>query len=370
VRRHLLAFPFALVILLLVGVTASVARPVLPPQATGPDRTLTVMTRNLYFGADLTPVITATSEEEFLSEAVEAFQTALASDFPARASAIADEIVAEEPALVGIQEATWWRTSTLTDPPQPVDELSVDFVGLILEELAERGASYEAIEIVEGFDAEAAVEDLGVNVRLTVGDVMLARTDLPTSQLKISNVQSGTYDTKVVLPTPIGELEFPRQWISADVKVRGTEARVITTHLESIAAPFRIGQAMELLAGPADTSLPVVAIGDFNAEITAEGDASALMLDAGFEDAWEIARPGEDGLTCCQEADLRNPVSALTSRIDLILVRGDFGVDDIRVFGDEPQPDLSDLGVLYPSDHAGVVADLVLPRQPSGRPGR
>jgi endonuclease/exonuclease/phosphatase family metal-dependent hydrolase len=368
--RRLLAFPFALVILLLVGVTASMARPVLPPQATGPDRTLTVMTRNLYFGADLTPVITATSEEEFLSEAVEAFQTALASDFPARASAIADEIVAEEPALVGIQEATWWRTSTLTEPPQPVDELSVDFVGLILEELAERGASYEAIEIVEGFDAEAAVEDLGVNVRLTVGDVMLARTDLPTSQLKISNVQSGTYDTKVVLPTPIGELEFPRQWISADVKVRGTEARVITTHLESIAAPFRIGQAMELLAGPADTSLPVVAIGDFNAEITAEGDASALMLDAGFEDAWEIARPGEDGLTCCQEADLRNPVSALTSRIDLILVRGDFGVDDIRVFGDEPQPDLSDLGVLYPSDHAGVVADLVLPRQPSGRPGR
>jgi endonuclease/exonuclease/phosphatase family metal-dependent hydrolase len=368
--RRLLALPFALVILLLVGVTASMARPVLPPQATGPDRTLTVMTRNLYFGADLTNVITATSEEEFLSEAVEAFQTALASDFPARASAIADEIVAEQPALVGIQEATWWRTSTLTDPPQPVAEMSVDFVGLILEELAERGVGYEAIETVEGFDAEAEVPDLGLSVRLTVGDVMLARTDLPTSQLRISNIQSGTYDAMITLESPVGDLDFPRQWISADVTVRGKQVRVLTTHLESIAAPFRIGQALELLAGPADTTLPVVAIGDFNAEITVEGDASARMLEAGFEDAWEIARPGEAGLTCCQDADLRNEGSDLTSRIDLVLVRGDVGVDDIRVFGDDPQPGLSDYGVLYPSDHAGVVADLVLPHQPPGRPGR
>jgi hypothetical protein len=38
-----------------------------------------------------------------------------------------------------------------------------------------------------------------------------------------------------------------------------------------------------VLAGPADTMLPVAASGDFNAEITDEGDASARMLEAGFE---------------------------------------------------------------------------------------
>ncbi len=369
-RRHLLALPLALLLVLLLGATASLARPALPPQAEGPDRTLTVMTRNLYFGAGLTDVLAAQTEEEFLTEAIAAFETAMASDFPARAAAIADEIVDEEPALIGIQEATWWTTTTLTDPPQPVPAMTVDFVGLILDELADRGASYTAVETVEGFDAEIPVEQLGASVRLTVGDVLLARTDLPTSRLKISNVQSGTYDTMISLPSPIGELAFPRQWISADVKVRGAQARVITTHLESIAAPVRIGQALELLAGPADTGLPVIAIGDFNAQITAEGDASALLLDAGFEDAWATARPGEPGLTCCQDDDLRNPVSDLTSRIDLILTRGEFRVEDVRVVGDEPQPSLSDLGVLYPSDHAGVVADLVLPHPRTARAGR
>jgi endonuclease/exonuclease/phosphatase family metal-dependent hydrolase len=361
-RRQLLAFPFALIVLLVLGVTAAVARPVLPPNATGPDRNLTVMTRNIYFGADLGPVLEAETPSAFLHEAIAAFEQAMASDFPARAAAIADEIVEEEPALVGIQEATWWRTSTLTEPPTPIAEYSVDFVGLILDELDDRGASYEAIATVEGFDAEVPVESLDASVRLTVGDVLLARTDLPTSQLKISNVQTGTYDTKVSIESPIGELTFPRQWISADVKVRGKTARVITTHLESIAVEPRVGQTVELLAGPASTSLPVVAIGDFNAETSVAGDSSARMLDAGFVDAWNVARPAEEGLTCCQDPWLRNPVSDLTSRIDLVLTRGAFRVRDVRVVGDEPDPGLSAWGVLYPSDHAGVVAELVLPR--------
>jgi endonuclease/exonuclease/phosphatase family metal-dependent hydrolase len=361
VRRQLLAFPFALVVLLVVGVTAAVARPALPSGATGPDRNLTVMTRNIYFGADLDPVLVAETPAEFLTAAIGAFEQAMASDFPSRAAAIADEIVAEEPALVGIQEATWWRTSTLTDPPTMPD-ISIDFVKLILDELDAQGASYEAIATVEGFDAEVPVEALGVSVRLTVGDVLLARTDLPTSQLKISNVQSGTFETMVSIDEPIEGLTFPRQWISADVKVRGKQARVITTHLESIAAPVRIAQAAELLAGPASTSLPVIAIGDFNAETTDPGDASAMMLAADFVDAWDVAQPPGDGLTCCQDPDLRNGTSDLTSRIDLVLTRGDFGVKDVRVVGDEPDTGLSPLGVLYPSDHAGVVADLVLPR--------
>jgi endonuclease/exonuclease/phosphatase family metal-dependent hydrolase len=334
---------------------------VLPPSATGPDRHLTVMTRNIYFGADLDPVLAADDVDEFFEAAVGAFNEAMASDFPARAAGIADEIVAEEPALVGIQEATWWRTTALTDPPI-MPEISIDFVELILEELDARGASYEALATVEGFDAEIPVETLGASVRLTVGDVLLARTDLPTSQLKISNVQSGTYDERVTFVSPVGALEFPRQWISADVKVRGKQARVVTTHLESIDEDVRVAQAVELLAGPASTSLPVIAIGDFNAETSEADDSSATMLGAGFSDAWEVAHPAEDGLTCCQDPDLRNETSDLTSRIDLILTRGGFGVDDVRVVGDEPDTELSGLGVLYPSDHAGVVADLVLPR--------
>jgi endonuclease/exonuclease/phosphatase family metal-dependent hydrolase len=365
-RRFALVLQFALVLLLLVGVTAALARPVPPSTPVGPDRTLTVMARNIYFGADLAPALAAQSSEEFFAAAVGAFEEAQASDFPARAAAIADEIVADGPALVGIQEATWWRTGPFQDPA-PAEDVLVDFVGLILAELDQRGASYEAIATVEGFDAELPVDlgpELQLDIRLTVGDVMLARTDLRPAELALSNIQTGTFGAMVSLPSPVGQLDFPRQWISVDAKSRGLTTRVITTHLESISAAVRTAQAVELLAGPASTSLPVVAMGDFNAETHVAGDASATMLAAGFVDAWDVAGDGP-GLTCCQDADLRNETSALDKRIDLVLTRGDFGVNDVRVVGDEPQPGLSALGVLYPSDHAGVVADLVLPR-----PGR
>jgi len=347
------------VLTLVLGMTPGSAGPP-HPVPVGSDRTVTVMTRNLYFGADLEPVIAAQTPEQFLSAAVGAFEQAQASDFRARAAAMADEIAAEAPALVGMQEATWWRVGPLGDAA-PAETPLVDFVGLIVDALADRGADYVVLESVEGFDAELPVPaPIGLDVRLTVGDVLLARADMPTSRLKLSNLQSGQYATTAVIPTPIGNLPFTRQWISVDAKVWGRQFRFVTTHLESIAAPFRIGQAMELRDGPADTGLPVVAVGDFNAPITAAGDASSVLLAAGFVDAWGAVHPGDPGPTCCQDADLRNPVSDLTSRIDLVLTRGGFTVADVRRVGVQPDPNLSPLGVLYPSDHAGVVADLVL----------
>jgi hypothetical protein len=62
------------------------------------------------------------------------------------------------------------------------------------------------------------------------------------------------------------------------------------------------------------------------------------------------------GDTCCQDADLLNDASDLTSRIDLILYDG--AVEPLmgEVVGDEPA-DRIDSG-LWPSDHAGVVATL------------
>ena len=54
-----------------------------------------------------------------------------------------------------------------------------------------------------------------------------------------------------------------------------------------------------------------------------------------------------------------NPVSLLTERIDFVLFRGDFAVHSVEVVGDEPV-DRTPSG-LWPSDHAGVVAQLEVP---------
>jgi hypothetical protein len=64
------------------------------------------------------------------------------------------------------------------------------------------------------------------------------------------------------------------------------------------------------------------------------------------------------GLTCCQAELDNNPVSQLYQRIDLILTLGNAEVQNIALFGADPATRIA--GGLWPSDHAGVAAQLVL----------
>ena len=59
-------------------------------------------------------------------------------------------------------------------------------------------------------------------------------------------------------------------------------------------------------------------------------------------------------------ANLLNPISQLSERIDLVLFRGGFHVEDIRLVGEKPSDRIPP--GLWPSDHAGVVATLRIPR--------
>jgi hypothetical protein len=369
-RRRAVFIPLLAALALIAGSAAASAVPK-HPTPVGPDRTVTVMTRNLYFGADLAPVLLAGTPEAFLGAAIGAYEQSLGSDFPARAAAVAREIAANDPALVGLQEVTWWRVGAYGNPA-PAEYPLVDFAGAILAELAALGEPYRLAAVVPGFDVELPVPlpDGPVDVRLTVGDALLVRA-APSSVVKVSNVQHGYYGTTFSFLSPIGEVSFPRQWISADVKVRGREFRFITTHLESVAPYFRWAQAGELLAGPGATTLPVVAVGDFNSELDETfalpgggpvvPDSAGVMLAGGFEDAWSTVHT-TDEFTCCFDGDLADPDAELYSRIDLILTRGGFGVTDVRRVGVAPDTGLSVFDrPLYPSDHAGVVADLVLP---------
>ncbi len=200
--------------------------------------------------------------------------------------------------------------------------------------------------------------------------VILARTDLPPGQLKLSNPQSGTYNARVpLLPNPLDPdpphgFQFTNSWQSIDAKVRGTRFRFITTHLDALAPGGAVSgpQAQELLGGPANTPLTVVLAGDMNSGPQFSPAAYDTFLAGGLTDTWTAAGLGAPPLTCCHLApnDLASdPNATYTEDDDHVFTRGKLEVLDEHLVGDTapnpvPEP------FIWPSDHAGVVATLAI----------
>lgn len=334
------------------------------------DRAVTVMTRNLYFGADLTPAITARTVPELIGAVSHIFGVVQASNIPARAEAIAAEVAAVGPDLVGVQEVVLWRSQCPSDfaPVPNAVFVEFDYLQSLLDALTARGAAYEVVAVHETNDLEApGFTTRGFcDVRFTDREVILARVDRAHNDpLVLTNVQDGTFVAQVSFDLPTGATYTQRRgWLSVDVEARGAQFRFVTTHLEpeSLVAEVNAvqeAQGAEVLAGPANTTLPVVYVCDCNSRADGTGTATyADALAAGFADAWLERERHDPGLTCCQAEDLRNPVSLFDQRIDLVLVRGRAHVRQIQTVGGA-QEDRTPDG-LWPSDHAGVVATLQL----------
>jgi hypothetical protein len=323
------------------------------PGSSNRDREVTVMSRNLYLGASLTPLIVGPDP---LAAVRQVWAQVQATDFPLRAQALADEIVDEEPLLVGLQEVTTYRQGALLDPA-PAETVVYDFLQILLDELAERGASYRVIESVENFDGElphvGGTAATNFDLRLTDRDVIIARADVPTSQLQVLGTDSGNFDAALTLPIGGQLTPIVRGWVSADVKHRGQSFRFVNTHPEAFSDEANAAQIAELLEEPLATSLPVVLVGDLNATPTSA--AMAPLFAAGFVDTAVSAASNDPGPTCCFDATVTG--GTLNSRIDYVLYRGRFEPVAQRRVGHLPE---DRIGGLYPSDHAGVVADLVL----------
>jgi endonuclease/exonuclease/phosphatase family metal-dependent hydrolase len=319
-------------------------------------RQVTVMTQNLYLGTDLNPIFAAGNQFALFAAVGNGWAQVQSNDFPTRAEAIADEIAAAKPDLVGLQEATLYRTDFPPDgPATPAATVAYDYLDLLLEALADRGLSYERVAVFNGTDVELpAGLPPTLDVRFTDRIALLARTDEKTADLKLSNPQSGRYPTALMLNTVFGQLTAPRGWTSVDVKIRGKSFRFVNTHLEAFAAAVRNPQAAQLLAGPAATELPIVVVGDFNSGPGFDLGAYGILLAGGFSDAAAGA-----GVTCCHKNDLHEANAPLTKRVDLVLTRGGFDTVSADVLG-EQLADRTPSG-LWPSDHAGVVATLQLP---------
>jgi hypothetical protein len=90
---------------------------------------LTLMTQNLYLGADLSPIFVATTPQEFVAAVGSAYNKIQASNFVERANSIANEIKQTRPDLIGLQEVSLLRTQSPSDgPTTPATNVSLDYL--------------------------------------------------------------------------------------------------------------------------------------------------------------------------------------------------------------------------------------------------
>ncbi|MFF0729154.1 endonuclease/exonuclease/phosphatase family protein [Streptomyces sp. NPDC004134] len=321
-------------------------------------RAVGVATYNVYLGADLKPLFDAGSQAELVTRAGEVYAAMEATDFRERAAALADLLAARAPEVVGLQEVARWERGPAGG------ELTVryDFLRLLLDELAARGTPYRAVAANDNFTGRMPVSATE-EARFTDRDVIVVRDGPPASRPRTSRATSAAYDAKATLPSRIPGLSFevPRGWSSVDVTVRGGTFRFATTHLEAFGTPeVRAAQARELAAALAVSPHPVVLTGDFNSRPTDASGAYGILAEAGYADAWTAAGGGpEGGWTAGQSGSLLAG-NELSHRIDHVLYAPD-GVRAVaaEVVGDR-EADRSAPTGFWPSDHAGVVAELRL----------
>ncbi|MEZ5076619.1 MAG: endonuclease/exonuclease/phosphatase family protein [Solirubrobacterales bacterium] len=293
----------------------------------GKGKTVNVMTRNLYLGADLGPALGSTSQADFFEANGGIVRQVEATNFPVRARGLAKEILANEPDLVGLQEVALWREAPpsvgpiLTGTPA-ASKVKYDFLEELLGQLNKKKKLYKAVVVQDEFDFEAPANANGipgdgpgggvgllanteVNGRLTMRDVILKRL---RSGVVTTKPQSGNFANPLVVQVAGGtEVSVTRGWTAIDAKVRGSKKfRFVNSHLEAFddetAHPsIRALQASELVAkgGPANAKLPVILLGDFNSDVKTEvkpGDSQAyrVLRKAGFRERRQ-AKPN----TCC-----------------------------------------------------------------------
>jgi endonuclease/exonuclease/phosphatase family metal-dependent hydrolase len=321
------------------------------------DRDVTVMSRNLYLGADIITAATATSLDDLKQRATTLFQTVQQTNFPVRAKAIAREIDTNHPDLVGLQEVALWRRTPdgVTNTVKDANVVVYDFLASLQKEIKVRGLHYKAAVTQQEADFEVPTS-LNYDLRLTMRDVILVRTG-SGAEVKVHKTLKGNYTNKLSVNVPSGTIDSIRGWTAVDATVGKRAFRFVNTHLEAYGGELREKQAKQLLGGPlASKKKQIILVGDLNSDAR-DADPDGLAYKAiragGFVDAFKKA-PATSG----QDEKLDNPVSKLKRYIDHIMSRPSLKTIKTRVVGNKPSDRISGL---WPSDHAGTVATLRLP---------
>ncbi|HSI80129.1 MAG TPA: endonuclease/exonuclease/phosphatase family protein [Solirubrobacterales bacterium] len=376
--------PLTVAILAVLALAGMLAAPVAADAAkkrAGKGTKVKVMTRNLFLGADLGPAISAPNTAAFAAANGGILRDVDETDFPRRARLLANEIRNKKPDLVGLQEVALWRTAepsavpVLTGVPTATD-VKYDFLALLLAEInrdqGKKAIRYRPVVAQPEFDFEAPAdyneevddgiefpgfEDAEINGRLTMRDVILRRMK---AGVKVRNPRGGNFQNPLELTVSGLPVTVTRGWTSTVARVRGSKRfKFVNTHLEafddeSVQPSIRRLQALEVVNGPAKAKMPVVLLGDFNSDTVTEvqeGDAQAFraILNAGFKH-----RATRNPRSCCVNDLFSAPPTQFDHVVDHVVAKPGKRVKRLAssVVG------LSQIGGIYPSDHAGVFSRL------------
>jgi endonuclease/exonuclease/phosphatase family metal-dependent hydrolase len=364
---------------------------------------LTVMSRNLYLGADLSPALTANNPQQVIDAGGEIVNQVHATKFPSvRAASIAAEIKKRKPDIVGLQEAAWWRTAptdfnVVANGPSATqtDPLGGDFLTDLLNAVnsggkasaakkGKKGVRYVLAAVKPEFDFELPVNDdpsggglFGAdhNERLTMRDAILVRRGVG---IKFNHVNSGTFNTLLRENVAgVTTVDVTRGWTSVDVKARGRSLHVVDTHLEAFDSQgnnttnqgtsvgkgeVREAQAKQLVTPMPNGAvragkIPTLLIGDMNSDddtVQPNGDRNAYMalLAGGFSE-----RSTSSPLGCCLNDPFLvggpNSINDFDHQVDHILTNRS-RIKFVKGFVDGRAP----VNGLYPSDHAALTSVL------------
>jgi hypothetical protein len=322
-----------------------------------------VMTRNLFIGADLAPVLAAQTPAQFIAAAQMTLAEIAASDFPSRAELLAQEIASKRPHLVGLQEVSKITVNGTTGVAP-----FRDYLEDVLNALAAHGADYRAVGVVNNLDVTVPIPGIGL-VRTLDRDVVIARADVPAGPITVPGCRPSAdgcnYLTFVSVPTPFGTtLAIERGFVVVDAVAEGQPVRFVNTHLEIPELPVIVQslQAAELIARvsalPLVPDSAVMVVGDINSGPTdtpvVVGGMTAvppyMQLAAVLADVWDVRQGNPPGFTCCT-ASLSSPEFDAFKRVDVIFAGGlpftaramNVGADDKTATG------------LWASDHLGVL---------------
>jgi endonuclease/exonuclease/phosphatase family metal-dependent hydrolase len=380
------------------------------------DSTVTVMTRNVYLGADVGAALSLIPDMPGAAQSL--WDQLRATDIIARAPALAREIVAAKPDVLGMQEVASWECRAGLGGSTVV----FDFLSLILDatraagvpyvvasangsEARNPGYSIPAIPFVTMVHDPATFQPLfgsdDAACGFSISDVIAVRQDRASSVRAAGAVDYA--ETTALVPVI---MVVPRGYVWADIEIDGAPTRFVSTHLESFSSPGAVPpsaiQARQLVRDLSETSMPLVVMGDFNSDPRDPRDPGAnpgeqpvvseacpaqagsdpscsaywTMVGAGFIDAGpDSADPSN--LSWGGAADLAGPDAArldaaramgngvgFTDRLDYVFASNYARIVTAHLVG-EGWPEGAGMWscgtrICMASDHAGVVARLAI----------
>lgn len=342
--------------------------------------TLRVMSWDAGEGTAYRPLYFAVDAPGFAAGAGQVLQEVRATRPEERMRALAAQIARAAPALVSVQDLARWSVGPVA--PRALRcgpmQVEIDMLAALTRALGGLGAHYRVAAQATQFALPPLLATLTSGERRCVQvlnrSVILARTDLPPGRFSWTQPQSGRLDAPGDAPrggdagvAQLGVYPGGRAWVSVDAQVQGRWLRFIgaqVAHLDPFLPQERRLDG-ELLRALADASpMPVVLAlaAHTRAAPAPPEDAYVDFLAAGYRDAWAQAQPAQAGATCCQAPAMDNEEPQLWRRTDLLWLRGAVQARAAAIAGADAASRTP--GGLWPSNHAGVVVDLVLEAGP------